>query len=99
MNPFKLSIPEINRSLTIEPLDTVNTYKIYDDTDPSFPDSDNEESELELEEISDNPMLGVLHINNAKDFTFEGQGLLSGDDLRFLVGFLIKHPSFQPNQK
>lgn len=91
---FKLSLPEINRSLKIEPASRENTFKIYHDGDWSLSDLDHEELELELEEIPDNPLLGILHIRSLKDFTFEGKGVLSGDDIRFLVNYLINHPSF-----
>jgi len=95
MNNFKIDLGEGSRSLRIEHDDSTgvaNRYHIYTDQDD---DTWRDKENLDIEDIPVDDLLGVMTIRNAKDFTFDGKGTLSGEDLLFIAKHITNHSSFK----
>ena len=96
MDTIKINLGEGTRCLRIEPDQNhsgiQNRFKIFSENDDeTWRDKDN----IDIEEIPVDDLLGVITIRNAKDFTFDGKGNLSGEDLLFIANHITKHPSFK----
>ncbi|WP_423146199.1 hypothetical protein [Rubrolithibacter danxiaensis] len=96
MESFMITIgPE--RGLRIEP-DTHSDsasenqgkrFKIFRLEGDDWMDDDN----LDIEEVPVDNFLGVITVKTFKDFTFEGNGAFSGNDLLLIAGEIMKHSS------
>lgn len=96
MNTINIDLGEGSRSLRIEQ-DKSNPaiskrYRIYANNED---DTWREKENIDIEDIPVDDLLGVITIKNAKDFTFDGKGALSGEDLLFIANHITQHPSFK----
>ena len=96
MENLRIDLGEGSRSLRIE-LDNsspgiANRYRIYTDQED---DTWRSKENIDIEDIPVDNLLGVMTVRNAKDFTFDGKGALSGEDLLFIARQITNHPSFK----
>jgi hypothetical protein len=95
MESFEVIIGPEQRKLTIEPLSTDEG----GDSPRKFKIIDNQRNEEWLknqseEDVPTDNVLGVLSVESEKDFTFDGSGDLSGNDLLAIAAQITRHPSF-----
>lgn len=90
MESFSININNDNNSgVRIEQDQTsFLKYKIYRNEDNWM-----DNKTLETEDVPVDDFLGTITVNDAKDFTFEGQGNLSGNDLLLIASEIIKKQS------
>lgn len=95
MDFIHINLGEGTRNLRIEPDQSgvPNRFKIFSEAGD---DSWREKENIDIEEIPVDNLLGTITIRNQKDFTFDGKGALSGEDLLFIAGHITKHPAFKP---
>jgi hypothetical protein len=90
---FEINInPETSTGVKIEPDHTggaINKFKIYTlaDSDLSYIEN------LDSGNIPEDGYLGTITVNSIKNFTFEGEGILSGSDLHFIAAEIVKKSS------
>ncbi len=87
---FEININrETNTGVIIEPDHTrgaVNTFKIY-----TLPGSDLSYIEnLGTGNTPEDGYLGTITVNSIKNFTFDGEGVLSGSDLHLIAAEIVK---------
>ena len=92
---IKIDLGEGSRTLRIEKdtsgIGISNRYRIYTEKED---DTWRQKENIDMEEIPVDDLLGVMTIRSAKDFTFDGKGALSGDDLLFIASHITRHPAF-----
>lgn len=96
MKSFEVQIGPEQRILTIEPVQNKDgqegagrQFKIFGDTNSQW---------LENEQAEDVPAgnyLGTITVHSDKDFTFDGAGDFSGDELLGIAAQITRHPSFK----
>ena len=96
MDNIRIDLGEESRSLRIEPdhssAGIANRFRIFTEQDD---DGWRDKENIDIEDIPVDNLLGVMTIRNAKDFTFDGKGALSGEDLLFIARHIVNHPSFK----
>ena len=96
MESFEVQIGEQQRKLIIEPVRAqesettpVNNYRIF------AKDSNSEWlSKDSAQDVPTGNYLGSITVNSDKDFTFDGGGDFSGNDLLAIAAQITRHPSF-----
>ncbi|MBS7564658.1 hypothetical protein KHS38_09605 [Mucilaginibacter sp. Bleaf8] len=95
MEPFEIPVGPSQRQLRIEPQSDSNTFKIFAvDTYQDWIDHEQARSV----DIPADGLLGTIKIKSERDFTFDGVGAFSGDELLGIAAQIVRHPSYgQPS--
>jgi hypothetical protein len=90
MDTFQITIGADQRRLNIVPQDKQGAYKIYAaDLNDELVNSDTPDPDS----FPVDNLLGTIDVRSEKDFTFEGPGAFSGDELLGIAAQLIIHDS------
>lgn len=98
MEKFEVQVGAKQRKLTVEQVfddceHSSKCYKLYDnDVNDDWLDGQDTENETDVPVDS---YLGTMVVKADKNFTFDGPGHLSGNDLLVIAAQITRHPSFE----
>lgn len=92
MKPFEITVGQSQRELRLEPQPQTNAFKIYA-LDAARDWIDHEQSrDVDLPEDGS---LGIITVHSEKDFTFDGTGAFTGQELQSIAAQVSQHPQFK----
>lgn len=98
MEKFEVQVGAKQRKLTVEQVSedceqSSKCYKLFDN-DPNGDWLDGQDTENETD-VPVSSYLGTMVVKADKNFTFDGPGHLSGNDLLAIAAQITRHPSFE----
>lgn len=93
MESFEIPVGQGQRRLRLVPAQDAHTFKVYA-VDPAEDWLDYQQARSVY--VPADGLLGTITIRGEKDFTFDGVGAFTGQDLQSIAAQVVRHPEFSP---